>query len=97
MVADSKEYDLCGEVIGAAMRVHSALGPGFLESVCQNALISELQKLAMKVDAQKPISVHYDRQVVGLFIAGLLVNECLIVELKAKVSAAETRAGLSLI
>ena len=37
----------------------------------------------MKVDAQKPISVHYDRQVVGLFSAGLLVNECLIVELKA--------------
>ena len=51
----------------------------------------------MKVDAQKPISVHYDRQVLGLFTADLLVNECLIVELKAKVSAAETRAGLSLI
>jgi GxxExxY protein len=83
MVAESKRYDLCGEVIGAAMRVHSALGPGFLESVYQNALIWELQKLGLKIDAQKPINVRYDGQVVGLFTADLLVNESLILELKA--------------
>jgi GxxExxY protein len=83
MVADSKRYDLCGKVIGAAMRVHSALGPGFLESVYQNALIWELQKLGLKIDAQRPITVRYDGQVVGLFTADLLVNESLILELKA--------------
>jgi GxxExxY protein len=83
MVADSKQYDLCGQVIGAAMKVHSALGPGFLESVYQNALIWELQKLGFTVDAQKPITVHYDGQVVGVFAADLLVNDSLIVELKA--------------
>lgn len=82
-VADSKRYDLCGKVIGAAMRVHSALGPGFLESVYQNALIWELQKLGLKIDAQRPITVRYDGQVVGLFTADLLVNESLILELKA--------------
>jgi len=83
MVAGSKQYDLCGQVIGAAMKVHSALGPGFLESVYQNALIWELQKSGLKVDAQRPITVHYDGQVVGLFTADVLVNDSLIVGLKA--------------
>jgi len=83
MVADSKQYDLCGQVIGAAMKVHSALGPGFLESVYQNALIWELQKSGLKVDAQRPITVDYDGQVVGLFTADALVNDSLIVGLKA--------------
>jgi GxxExxY protein len=83
IVGDGKQYDLCGQVIGAAMRVHSALGPGFLESVNQNALIWELQKLGLKVDAQTSITVHYDGQVVGLFTADLLINDSLIVELKA--------------
>ena len=83
MVADSKQYDSCGQVIGAAMKVHSALGPGFLESVYQNALIWELQKSGFKVDAQRPITVHYDGQVVGVFIADILVNDSLMLELKA--------------
>jgi len=83
MVPDCKQYDLCGQVIGAAMKVPSVLGPGFLESVYQNALMWELQKLGLKVDAQKPITVRYDGQVVGVFTADLLVNNSLILELKA--------------
>ncbi|HEY2680867.1 MAG TPA: GxxExxY protein [Candidatus Udaeobacter sp.] len=83
MVADFKQYDLCDQVIGAAMKVHSGLGPRFLESVYQNALIWELQKLGLKVDAQRPITVRYDGQVVGFFTADLLVNDSLIIELKA--------------
>jgi GxxExxY protein len=74
---------LCGQVIGAAMRVHTALGPGFLESVYQNALRWELQKFGLKIDVQKPITVNYDGQVVGFFTADLLVNDSLILELKA--------------
>ena len=83
MVGDSQQYDPCGQVIGAAMKVHSTLGPGFLESVYQNALRWELQKLGLKADVQKPITVHYDGQVVGIFTADLLVNDSLILELKA--------------
>jgi GxxExxY protein len=78
-----KEYDLCGKVIGAAMKDHSVLGPGFLESVYQNALIWELQKSGFKAEAQRPISVYYDGQIVGAFTADVLVDGTLIVELKA--------------
>ena len=78
-----EEYDLCGRVIGAAMTVHSTLGPGFLESVYQNALIWELRKAGLKSEAEKPISVHYDGQLVGAFTADVLVNDSVILELKA--------------
>ena len=72
MDEDSKQYDLCGKMIGAAMKVHSTLGPGFLESVYQNALIWELQKLGFKAEAERPINVHYDGQIVGVFSADVL-------------------------
>ena len=83
MAEKSKNYDLCGQVIGAAMEVHSTLGPGFLESVYQNALIWELRKAGLRSEAEKPISVHYDGQLVGAFTADVLVDDAVIVELKA--------------
>ena len=83
MEEEPKAYDLCGEIIGAAMKVHSALGPGFLESVYQNALIWELRKGGLRSEAQKPISVKYNGQIVGAFAADLLVNDSVIVEVKA--------------
>jgi GxxExxY protein len=52
-------------------------------------LIWELQKLGLKVEAQRPITVHYDGQVVGIFTADLLVNDSLILELKASQLSAE--------
>src|SRR5438552_12785997 len=89
MEEEWKEYDLCGQVIGAAMEVHSALGPGFLESVYQNALIWELRKAGFKAEAERPISVRYDGQIVGAFSADVLVNDSVIVELKASQSLAK--------
>jgi GxxExxY protein len=82
-------YDLSGQVIGLAMKVHSTLGPGFLESVYQNALIWELRKSGFKSEAERPISVYYDGQTVGAFTADVLVNGSLIVELKASQSLAK--------
>ena len=81
--AEPKEYDLCWRVIGAAMKVHAALGRGFLESVYQNALIWELRKCGVNAEAERPISVYYDGQLVGAFTADLFVNGSLIVELKS--------------
>ncbi len=87
--AKPKEYDLCGRIIGAAMKVHSTLGPGFLESVYQNALIWELRKNGFKAEAERPITVRYDGEIVGAFAADVLVNDSLIVELKATQSLAK--------
>jgi len=77
------EYDLAGKVIGLAMKVHSTLGPGFLESVYQKALIHELTKAGIPFESEKALSVSYDGILVGEFSADLLVENTLIVELKA--------------
>jgi len=77
------EYDLAGKVIGLAMKVHSALGAGFLESVYQKALAHELTKSGIRFESEKPLKVIYDGILVGDFVADLLVEEELIVELKA--------------
>jgi GxxExxY protein len=80
---EGEGYDLCGQVIGFAMKVHTALGPGFLESIYQNALALELRRAGFKVELEKPISVHYEQELVGAFTADLLVNDTFILELKA--------------
>ena len=77
------EYDLAGHVIGFAMKVHRTLGAGFLESVYQKALLYELVKAGFKVESDKPIQVRYEGVIIGDFKADLIVNDELIVELKA--------------
>ncbi len=75
--------DLTGKIIGLAMKVHRALGPGFLESVYQKALLYELAKVGFKVESDKAIQVRYESVIVGDFKADLIVNDELIIELKA--------------
>jgi GxxExxY protein len=77
------EYDLTGKIIGMAMKIHSALGGGFLESVYHAALAHELRKSQIPFESQKSINVYYDGILVGEFIADFLVENELIVELKA--------------
>ena len=74
---------LTERVIGLAMKVHRTLGPGFLESVYQKALLYELAKTGLKVESDKPIQVRYEGVIVGDFKADLIVSDELIVELKA--------------
>ena len=78
-----REYDLAGKVIGLAMKVHSALGPGFLESVYQNALAFELRKTDWVVETEKDLCVIYEGESVGRFTADLVVDEALVIENKA--------------
>jgi GxxExxY protein len=85
---DKIDYDLAGQVIGLAMRVHSKLGPGFLELVYQNALVYELRKSGFSVETEVRLKVTYDGVIVGEFDADLLVNEVLLVENKAVLTLA---------
>jgi GxxExxY protein len=59
------------------------MGAGFLESVYEKCLALELRKSGLQVEAQKAIQVRYDGQIVGEFIADLIVNDTVILELKA--------------
>lgn len=69
-------------IIGAAMEVHNSLGSGFLEKVYENALAIELRSLGYLVEQQKPMIVRYKGQVVGEYLADLLVDGRVVVELK---------------
>ena len=77
------EEVLTKKIIGCAMKVHSTLGPGFLESVYQRALACELEREGMKIELEKPIRVHYEGVVVGEFSADMLVEDKVLLELKA--------------
>lgn len=80
---DNEKYDLAGQVIGCAMRVHGTLGSGFLESVYQNALCLELSELGPSFDTEKKPTVFYREKPVGTFSADIIVGDALIIELKA--------------
>lgn len=75
--------DLTKEIIGAFYDVYNALGFGFLEKVYENALAVELRSKGFQVEQQKPICVYYRNQIVGEYFADLVVNDLVILELKA--------------
>jgi len=78
------EEELTGKVIELFYKVYNILGYGFLEKIYHNAMIIELQKAGLKVETKKQIKVYYNGQVVGEFEADLIVEEKVIIELKAK-------------
>lgn len=78
-----RHKELTDKIIRAFYRVYNDLGFGFLENVYQNALYFELLNEGFKVEAQKAIDVYYQTQLVGKYKADLLVNDLIILELKA--------------
>jgi GxxExxY protein len=84
MVEPTKRVDrLAREVIGVAIEVHRHLGPGFLESVYEEALVIELALRGIPFERQRPVPVSYKERNVGEGRIDLLVAEELLVELKA--------------
>ena len=70
-------------VIKSFYKVHNTLGYGFLEKVYENALLIELHKNGLKIEQQKPVKVSYEGTIVGDYFADIVVNDCIILELKA--------------
>lgn len=75
--------EITQKIIGCAFEVSNTLGIGFVEKVYENALAHAIRKINMQVRQQYPIKVHYDNIVVGEFLTDLLVEERVLVELKA--------------
>jgi GxxExxY protein len=75
--------ELTRAIIGAAMEVHSNLGPGFLESVYEEAMAIEFNLQKVSYERQKPIAVMYKGEKAKDFFCDFLVDEKVLVELKA--------------
>lgn len=75
--------DVTDRIIGAFYKVYNTLGYGFLERVYQNALGLELIASGFEVAQQQPIQVFYEQQLVGEYFADIVVNDLVILELKA--------------
>lgn len=78
------EYkELTEQIIGCAYDVYNKMGFGFLESFYEKCMLIELGKVNLNAESQKPITVYYENKIVGEFIADIIVNDTIILELKS--------------
>lgn len=75
--------ELIDVILKQFYRIYNDLGYGFLERVYQNALYFALVEQGLKCETEKPIKVYHDGHVVGDYRADILVEDCVILELKA--------------
>jgi len=75
--------ELTDKIISCAIEVHKKLGPGFIESIYENAFIIELQKKGLPFERQKEVTIQYDGVEVGKHRLDLIVADTIVVELKA--------------
>jgi GxxExxY protein len=83
LVQDATQNDLTYRIIGAAMAVHNAIGPGYKEEVYEQALAVELNQREIAHQRQYPVPVTHDEEQVALFYLDLFVDEQVVVEIKA--------------
>lgn len=78
-----KHSELTGIIIKSFYKVYNTLGYGFLEKVYENAMMFEMRKLDLVCSGQVPIDVFYEGERVGNYYADIIVENCVILELKA--------------
>lgn len=83
MNTNYKHSDLTDKIIRAFYNVYNKLGYGFLEKVYENAMMIELPKFGLDCKNQYQIKVYYDDKSIGDYFADILVNNSVIIELKA--------------
>ncbi len=75
--------ELTEKIIACAYTVYNKMGYGYLESVYERCMLIELADIGLNAEAQKPLKVLYKGQIVGDFVADVIVNDTVIVELKS--------------
>jgi GxxExxY protein len=90
---EGKHSELTGKILGAFFQVHRDLGYGFSEKVYERALTILLTEMGMKVEEQVHLCVYYHGQKVGDYIADLIVNDVVLLELKAAEKIVEDHAA----
>jgi GxxExxY protein len=75
--------EITDQILQSFYKVYNKLGYGFLEKVYENALLIELNDSGLKCESQLPVSVYYNNQRVGNYFADLIVEDLIIIELKA--------------
>lgn len=88
--------DLSYKIVGLAMEVHNELGPGFLEKVYENALMVVFEENGIKAQSQVPIQVQFHGRIVGDYFADIVVEDSIILELKAQDRIAEIHKAQTL-
>ena len=83
MTDNFQHSDITSLIIKSFFTVYNKLGYGFLEKVYHNAFLIELRKYGLNCNSQLPITVFYDDKEVGFYIADIVVNDCVIIEIKA--------------
>lgn len=78
-----KHADITDKIIKSFYKVYNTLGYSFLEKVYENALVLELQQIGLQVSQQQSIKVYYNGKQVGDYFADIIVENLVIVELKA--------------
>jgi GxxExxY protein len=77
------ESEITEKIIQAIIRVHRTLGPGFLERIYHNALTIELANQGLLVESEKEVTIYYEGRIIGVHKLDLLVENQVIIELKA--------------
>jgi hypothetical protein len=75
--------EMTSKILKAFFKVYNVLGYGFLEKVYQNAMLIELRAMGLKCSSQQPIKVYYGDHLVGDYYADIIVEDSVILELKA--------------
>jgi GxxExxY protein len=90
---EGKHSELTGKILGAFFQVHKELGYGFKEKVYENALVILLNEIGLKVEPQVDLHVYFHGQMVGEYTADLIVNDVVLLELKAAEKIIEDHAA----
>lgn len=82
-MAHEELKELTQEVIGSAIEVHKAIGPGFAERIYAKAMQKELRERKVPFEAEQSVRVKFKGELLGIHRLDLIVNETVVVELKA--------------